>query len=263
MDQHPIATIYSVGQRTGQEVAFIREGQTGPPHSRVCERGAERFTVRVRLGLEEFPEGSGSNKRAAREAAARKALRELRRRGSLPERRLREGPRLQDCLNRQSLSGLRYYAAAHGEELEVVLVEQTGPPNSQRFTYQVKLGGRSFLPMSGSSKKQAREKAAHAAVAILLEENSQNFLHPLGHGAMTSCRLSPWADGWDGVEMSLDAMAPCGLTILWPYQDQMVDLHLDTTTTHVVSWIRAVYIRWKTSTCPMGVSRAMKSTLIP
>ncbi|CAM4733378.1 unnamed protein product [Leuciscus chuanchicus] len=98
----------------------------------------------VRVGQEEFPEGSGSNKRAAREAVALKALEELRSRGPLPERvrerltpqkQLGGQPTLQDCLSRQCLSGLRCYAAAHGEELVLDLVEQTGPPNSQRYTH--------------------------------------------------------------------------------------------------------------------------------
>ncbi|MGL5903784.1 MAG: putative dsRNA-binding protein [Cetobacterium sp.] len=40
-----------------------------------------RYTARASVGREQFPEVTGSSKKAAREAAAQAALEELRRRG--------------------------------------------------------------------------------------------------------------------------------------------------------------------------------------
>ncbi|XP_048014022.1 double-stranded RNA-specific adenosine deaminase-like [Megalobrama amblycephala] len=182
--ERPVSAIYAFGQRKGLEVAFIVEAPSGPEH-------VPRFTARARVGREQFPEGSGSSKKAAREAAAQAALEELRRRGPLPERRSSRRPGLLECLCSQPLSGLQRYACAHGKELRIEFVEQTGPPNARRFSYRVKLGGHTFLPMSASSKRQAREEAARAAVAVLVGEAEREARTPPPQPSTSSSPPSP------------------------------------------------------------------------
>ncbi len=49
---------------------------------------------------------------------------------------------------------------------------------SRRYTYQVKIGARTFPPRSSSSKKEARDTAVQAALAILIEEEKESETGP-------------------------------------------------------------------------------------
>ncbi len=48
---------------------------------------------------------------------------------------------------------------------------------SLRYTYQVKIGARTF-PRSSSSKKEARDTAVQAALAILIDEEKESETGP-------------------------------------------------------------------------------------
>ncbi|XP_016382994.1 serine/arginine repetitive matrix protein 1-like [Sinocyclocheilus rhinocerous] len=63
-----------------------------------------------------------------------------------------------------------------------------------RFTVQVKIGARSFLPMSSSSKREAREAAVQAAMAVLIGEEEKeraSTSQPSSSSSTPSTNLPP------------------------------------------------------------------------
>ncbi len=77
-----------------------------------------------------------------------------------------------------------------------MITEPTGPPHARRYnlthsqihedhvslslryTYQVKIGARTFPPRSSSSKKEARDTAVQAALDILIDEEKESETGP-------------------------------------------------------------------------------------
>eukprot|EP00061_Rhincodon_typus_P017914 g46846.t1 len=159
-----------------------------------------RFTIMVKLGNETFPTATANSKKLAKMLAAKAAVVNLL--GNSPpfpskpsdmnmENSVAQGsvPSLSSMdleaahaaglgelityLNKNPIGGLLEYARSKGFAAELKMIDQSGPPHDPRFTYQAKVGGRWFPPVSSSSKKQAKQEAADAALRVLIGEGEK------------------------------------------------------------------------------------------
>ncbi|XP_065117087.1 double-stranded RNA-specific adenosine deaminase [Paramisgurnus dabryanus] len=196
--KNPVSVLMEHSQRSGQAIQFINTGQEGPAHD-------PRFTFRVKVGEQLFPEASAPSKKAARQLAAEEAVKELTGSGLLhinkpsgnfcPVSESESQPAMPACpslppltaaelqaaheagvgdlinhLNNNAVSGLLEYARARGFAAEIRLVGQSGQAHEPKFTYQAKLGGRWFPAVCASNKKQGKQEAADAALRVLIGE---------------------------------------------------------------------------------------------
>uniref|UniRef100_A0AAY4AM43 Double-stranded RNA-specific adenosine deaminase n=1 Tax=Denticeps clupeoides TaxID=299321 RepID=A0AAY4AM43_9TELE len=198
--KNPVSTLMEFSQRTGLAIEFINKRQEGPPHD-------PRFVFCVKVGEYLFPEASAPSKKAARQLAAEEAVKNLLADGRMqlnkptfcPTLDVGEGGSfpssapvhpsplplsmeelqraheagvgdLINHLNNNAVSGLLEYARSRGFAAEILLVEQIGPAHEPRFTYQAKLGGRWFPPVTATNKKQGKQEAADAALRVLIGE---------------------------------------------------------------------------------------------
>uniref|UniRef100_A0AAY4AM15 Double-stranded RNA-specific adenosine deaminase n=1 Tax=Denticeps clupeoides TaxID=299321 RepID=A0AAY4AM15_9TELE len=166
--KNPVSTLMEFSQRTGLAIEFINKRQEGPPHD-------PRFVFCVKVGEYLFPEASAPSKKAARQLAAEEAVKNLLADGRMQLNKLQRAHEagvgdLINHLNNNAVSGLLEYARSRGFAAEILLVEQIGPAHEPRFTYQAKLGGRWFPPVTATNKKQGKQEAADAALRVLIGE---------------------------------------------------------------------------------------------
>ncbi|XP_072138209.1 double-stranded RNA-specific adenosine deaminase [Mobula birostris] len=188
--KNPVCMLMEYAQKSGNACEFQLVSQSGPPHD-------PRFTIMVKLGNETFPAATANSKKLAKMLAAKTAVLLLL--GNSPqfparpsdmntENSVAQNPvpsmdfdtaqsgglgELITYLNKNPIGGLLEYARSKGFAAELKMIDQSGPPHDPRFTYQAKVGGRWFPPVSSSSKKQAKQEAADAALRVLIGEGEK------------------------------------------------------------------------------------------
>ncbi|XP_051901929.1 double-stranded RNA-specific adenosine deaminase [Pristis pectinata] len=191
--KNPVCMLMEYAQKSGNACEFQLVSQSGPPHD-------PRFTIMVKLGNETFPAATANSKKLAKMFAAKTAVLLLL--GNSPqfpsrpsdmnmENSAAQSPvpslasmdldaaqaaglgELIAYLNKNPIGGLLEYARSKGFAAELKMIDQSGPPHDPRFTYQAKVGGRWFPPVSSSSKKQAKQEAADAALRVLIGEGEK------------------------------------------------------------------------------------------
>ncbi|GCC20688.1 hypothetical protein chiPu_0019255 [Chiloscyllium punctatum] len=191
--KNPVCMLMEYAQKSGNACEFQLVSQSGPPHD-------PRFTIMVKLGNETFPTATANSKKLAKMLAAKAAVVNLL--GNSPpfhskpsdtntENSVAQSsiPSLSSMdleaahaaglgelityLNKNPIGGLLEYARSKGFAAELKMIDQSGPPHDPRFTYQAKVGGRWFPPVSSSSKKQAKQEAADAALRVLIGEGEK------------------------------------------------------------------------------------------
>ncbi|XP_048381495.1 double-stranded RNA-specific adenosine deaminase [Stegostoma tigrinum] len=191
--KNPVCMLMEYAQKSGNACEFQLVSQSGPPHD-------PRFTIMVKLGNETFPTATANSKKLAKMLAAKAAVVNLL--GNSPpfpskpsdtnmENSVAQGSVLSlssmdleaahaaglgeliTYLNKNPIGGLLEYARSKGFAAELKMIDQSGPPHDPRFTYQAKVGGRWFPPVSSSSKKQAKQEAADAALRVLIGEGEK------------------------------------------------------------------------------------------
>uniref|UniRef100_UPI00398F707D double-stranded RNA-specific adenosine deaminase n=1 Tax=Pristiophorus japonicus TaxID=55135 RepID=UPI00398F707D len=191
--KNPVCMLMEYAQKSGNACEFQLVSQSGPPHD-------PRFTIMVKLGNETFPAATANSKKLAKMLAAKAAVLILLGNSphfpSKPSDNNMESSLAQSCipsltpmdleaaqaaglgeliayLNKNPIGGLLEYARSKGFAAELKMIDQSGPPHDPRFTYQAKVGGRWFPPVSSSSKKQAKQEAADAALRVLIGEGEK------------------------------------------------------------------------------------------
>ncbi|XP_069796642.1 double-stranded RNA-specific adenosine deaminase [Narcine bancroftii] len=188
--KNPVCMLMEYSQKSGNACEFQLVSQSGPPHD-------PRFTIMVKLGNETFPAATANSKKLAKMFAAKTAVLLLLGNAlqfpSKPSDDSVENSVAQEpvpsvdldaalaaglgdliaYLNKNPIGGLLEYARSKGFAAELKMIDQSGPPHDPRFTYQAKVGGRWFPPVSSSSKKQAKQEAADAALRILIGEGER------------------------------------------------------------------------------------------
>ncbi|XP_055521149.1 double-stranded RNA-specific adenosine deaminase isoform X2 [Leucoraja erinacea] len=189
--KNPVCMLMEYAQKSGNACEFQLVSQSGPPHD-------PRFTIMVKLGNETFPAATANSKKLAKMFAAKAAVLLLL--GNSPQFPSKPSDtNMEDAhgpvpcltagdldaaqaaglgdliafLNKNPIGGLLEYARSKGFAAELKMIDQSGPPHDPRFTYQAKVGGRWFPPVSSSSKKQAKQEAADAALRILIGEGER------------------------------------------------------------------------------------------
>ncbi|XP_067831972.1 double-stranded RNA-specific adenosine deaminase [Heptranchias perlo] len=191
--KNPVCMLMEYAQKSGNACEFQLVSQSGPPHD-------PRFTIMVKLGHETFPSATANSKKLAKMFAAKAAVLILL--GNSPHFPSKSSdtnmensvgqtsiPSLTPMdleaaqaaglgeliayLNKNPIGGLLEYARSKGFAAELKMIDQSGPPHDPRFTYQAKVGGRWFPPVSSSSKKQAKQEAADAALRVLIGEGEK------------------------------------------------------------------------------------------
>ncbi|XP_051779202.1 double-stranded RNA-specific adenosine deaminase isoform X3 [Erpetoichthys calabaricus] len=195
--KNPISMLMEYGQKSGHSCEFLAVSQHGPSHD-------PRFTFQVKMGGKLFSPVVANSKKLAKQLAAEAAVRELKLESALNFSTIKPQPtsepqdsssRVEQCvslppltvqeleaahaagvgdlinyLNKNAISGLLEYARSKGFAAEIKLVEQSGPAHDPKFTYQAKVGGRWFPPVSANNKKQGKQEAADAALRVLIGE---------------------------------------------------------------------------------------------
>ncbi|XP_078288127.1 double-stranded RNA-specific adenosine deaminase [Rhinoraja longicauda] len=188
--KNPVCMLMEYAQKSGNACEFQLISQSGPPHD-------PRFTIMVKLGNETFPAATANSKKLAKMFAAKTAVLlllgnsaqfpskpsdgNMEEAGPVPcltsgDLDAAQAAGLGDLiayLNKNPIGGLLEYARSKGFAAELKMIDQSGPPHDPRFTYQAKVGGRWFPPVSSSSKKQAKQEAADAALRILIGEGER------------------------------------------------------------------------------------------
>ena len=141
--------------------AFEELGHSGPPHLR-------EFTMEVQVG-DIVTEGRGGCKKTAREAAARKALAELRLLKPLRSRRVSDETKAP--LTSNAVGCLQEYVAKQHRPLpEYKMESASGMPHALTFVISVTVLGQTFTGQ-GCSKKEAKFNAARTALAAITGKN--------------------------------------------------------------------------------------------
>ncbi|XP_041035665.1 double-stranded RNA-specific adenosine deaminase [Carcharodon carcharias] len=191
--KNPVCMLMEYAQKSGNACEFQLVSQSGPPHD-------PRFTIMVKLGNETFPTATANSKKLAKMLAAQEAVVILLGNSppfsskpsdtnmensvaqtSIPSLSTMDLEAAQAAglgeliayLNKNPIGGLLEYARSKGFAAELKMIDQSGPPHDPRFTYQAKVGGRWFPPVSSSSKKQAKQEAADAALRVLIGEGEK------------------------------------------------------------------------------------------
>ncbi|KAL4222413.1 hypothetical protein ACF0H5_018452 [Mactra antiquata] len=168
---------YGVHKRLAPKVEIVRE--SGPPHKPVFEAVAK-------LGEKEICNQQGHSKHEARIRAAERALQML----SIQDHNNSNGDTNNikvECNDvefsnpvpyKDPVSALMEYSQYTKQEVTFDLVSQEGPPHMPIFTMVVKLGERKFNPVSGSSSRESKKRAACVALNSLKSDGLLNALFP-------------------------------------------------------------------------------------
>lgn len=187
--KNPISILMEYSQKSGNLCEFQIVAHEGPPHD-------PKFVFRVKIGNQLFPVVQANSKKMAKQMAAEVAVKilngetvkdfssrefvDLNSDGNsqrvVPPSLKQEGMEasgigdLINYLNKNPISGLLEYARSKGFAAELKQIDQSGPPHDPKFVYQAKVGGRWFPSVTASSKKQAKQEAADAALRVLIGE---------------------------------------------------------------------------------------------
>ena len=151
-----VAVVNQYAQKHGLSLTWVEASSTGPPHQRM-------FVLRLTLG-KRVTEGRGSNKKLAKEDAAKRMMEELHGDGYLETDSVQE--------QRSKISVLQELCQKSGRPLpKYQEISRVGPPNDRTFTFAVFIHRPSTgEEMSAQGKGKSKDKAKSDAATAMLQK---------------------------------------------------------------------------------------------